>query len=1343
MRKITLLLILLSFSFSLSAQTYLQENFDTEIPATWTITDEGAATGDTWASGQQGGFNDLDGTAGAFVDSDANGNGTQLIETLTSPVFDTTGAVGLFLDFDQFYRSGGSDSGIVEVYDGTNWVEVLNLTSTTGSFANPDQQHIDITAYSNANMQIRFIYDDGDTWAWYWMIDNIEVLNSLCDIPTALAANNVGGTTADITWDMGTITAWEYVIQAQGTGVPTGNGIMTTSNTINATALDFSTDYEVYVRSDCGGGTYSDWVGPLNFTTTVQTDFTVDCAVGPQTLNYCYTANDSNVFTFTSIDGSGLTLTINSGQVENNWDELVVTDVATGTDLNAGTPYGNAGDVGGLTFQSSGDSVTLAITSDGSVSCNTNGFTPLDVTVVCSTCTNPTAAYAVVSDCINGPQFFVETDITDLGTATSLTVSDNQGNSQVVSATGVVSFGPFTNNTDVVITVTNDDDGNCFIVSDSLTQEICLDQYVDCTVGPTNFVYCYENNDSNVFTFTSNDGTPLTFIINSGEVEDGWDELIVLDTDGVTDLNAATPYGTDGDGDVGGLIYQSTGDTISFQVQSDGSINCSGNGFIPLDISVSCATCIFQDVEFTAVDDCDSGTDQFFIDVNVVDLGSAVTLDINDGTTTVSTTTTGVVQIGPYPVNTDVTVVVSNQDDSNCITTSSVLNIPACPPANDDCENAIVALANADSNCTNITSGTIYGATQSPQGNTCFGTANDDVWFSFEALATDHAVSLLNVAGDTTNMSFGLYEGADCNTLTNIACPNNGQIVANGLTIGETYYVQVFSSGNLPFQNTTFDLCIISLPPPITTNTDQYTVQELVEDVLIDSPCSLVSNITFSTGTDFGSTNGIGYFEQNGSDFPFESGVILTTGDVLNAPGPESGTLSDGANAWPGDADLENEIGLPLGQTRNATVLEFDFVPVTPEISFDFIFAAEEYGTFQCTFSDAFAFLLTDAAGNTVNLAVVPGTTTPISVLNVRDEAFNGGCPSVNPEYFDAYYNIFDFPGGIGQNPLTSPTNFGGRTVPLTAMATVIPNNSYSIKLVIADDQDRLFDSAVFLSAGSFDIGEIDLGDDILLTSGNANCLGDEVVLDIGIDIPNNSVLTWYFTDPEIPGILEPIEGENGPTLTVNETGIYTAEILITGTSCFFMDEVLIEFFPNPIVAFAEDYVIKCANEDYDISINLENSADITNTLTYNFYIAGELVQSTSSNSYTLTAQALEQGNITATVVDDVTGCLGEAAMLVEFYENANCVDQPQGLSPNNDGVNDCLILDHLEDRRDITKAEIFNRYGVKVWELKDYVDEWCGTDQDGKLLPVGTYYYNVYLNNVEKPLTTFIYLNY
>ena len=194
------------------------------------------------------------------------------------------------------------------------------------------------------------------------------------------------------------------------------------------------------------------------------------------------------------------------------------------------------------------------------------------------------------------------------------------------------------------------------------------------------------------------------------------------------------------------------------------------------------------------------------------------------------------------------------------------------------------------------------------------------------------------------------------------------------------------------------------------TNTSLYTVEELVTDVLIDSECNQASNITFSTGSNFGCTNGIGYFESNGSEWPFESGLIMTSGDVSNAVGPETGVLGDGDYNWPGDADLENFIpGLNLGDTNNASIIEFDFVPVSNSMSFDFIFAAEEYGTFQCTFTDAFAFLLTDSSGNTTNLAIVPGTNDPISVLTVRDAQYNNGCESVNEEWFANYYG----PGGL------------------------------------------------------------------------------------------------------------------------------------------------------------------------------------------------------------------------------------------------------------------------------------------------------------------------------------------
>jgi hypothetical protein len=142
-------------------------------------------------------------------------------------------------------------------------------------------------------------------------------------------------------------------------------------------------------------------------------------------------------------------------------------------------------------------------------------------------------------------------------------------------------------------------------------------------------------------------------------------------------------------------------------------------------------------------------------------------------------------------------------------------------------------------------------------------------------------------------------------------------------------------------------------------------------------------------------------------------------------------------DGWPGDADLEALLAEQgeFESTYNATSYEFDFVPVLDNISFRFIFAAEEYGTFQCSFFDVFAFLLTDTTtGITTNLAVVPNTNTPISVLTIRDQAFNNVCGSVNPEYFGDFYQL---PQGL--NPLGAPVNFNGITVPMTAFANVIP----------------------------------------------------------------------------------------------------------------------------------------------------------------------------------------------------------------------------------------------------------------------------------------------------------------
>ena len=1054
-----------------------------------------------------------------------------------------------------------------------------------------------------------------------------------------------------------------------------------------------------------------------------QQNTTVDCSAGPVSTTFCYDTGQDNSYTFTSNDGTPLNLTIDEGQVETNWDELEIRD-SDGTVLYNG--YGNGGNIAGFSFQSSGDTITLEVVEDGSISCVSSGYTPITFTVSCATCVNPQVDYEVVSDCLNAPQFFVDVNVTDLGSAGSLTISDNQGNSSSATATGTIQFGPYANNTNVQITTSNDDDANCSSSSGPLTQEYCATTLVDCAVGPVSSSYCYGNGDTTQFEYVSSDGSPLNLTIDSGLIEAGWDIIIITDTDG------SILFQGDNGGDLTGLSFQSSGDTIYLGFQTDGSVSCTSSSTYAggIDWTVACATCTNPSAEYTVIDDCANG-DQFLIDVNITSMGDATSLTISDNysSNTEQTSSTGVVQMGPYPFLTDIVITVSNDQDVNCVINSSPIQLFACPPENDNCSGAIMIEANEDESCDASGSGTLVAATPSSESNSCGGSADDDVWFEFTAVSENHAISLYNIVGDTQDLYHVLYEGDGCGSLNQIYCSDDNNSTANDLTIGNNYFVRVYSFTANELSNLTFDICVFTVPPPISTTTSLYTVEELVTDVLIDSQCNQAFNITSSTGSDFGSTNGIGYFEANGSSWPFENGLIMTSGDVANAPGPESGVLGDGTYAWPGDGDLEAFIpGLNAGDTNNASIIEFEFVPVSNSMSFDFIFAAEEYGTFQCTFTDAFAFLLTDSAGNTTNLAIVPGTDDPISVLTVRDDQYNGGCESVNEEWFANYYG----PGGLP--PLTSPTNFIGHTEVMTASATVIPNEVYTIKLVVADDGDTIYDSAVFIDGGSFDIGQLDLGEDILVSSGNALCEGQEIVLDAGA-LPNNSTIEWF-----MDGAL--MEGESGVTLTVTETAFYSAIITVDNTDCSYGDDILVEFFQSPVISPVEDAIIKCANEGYTLEVNIENS-DQLNSLTYIWTLDGIDLQTGTENTYYLDEMNEESGEFTVTVFDDITYCWSSTTINVDFYENSYCVDLPQGLSPNGDGFNDCLILDHLEDREDIDKVEVFNRYGTKIYELNEYVDQWCGSDQDGKVVPVGTYFYIIYFNSSKEPITSWIYVNY
>lgn len=350
---------------------------------------------------------------------------------------------------------------------------------------------------------------------------------------------------------------------------------------------------------------------------------------------------------------------------------------------------------------------------------------------------------------------------------------------------------------------------------------------------------------------------------------------------------------------------------------------------------------------------------------------------------------------------------------------------------------------------------------------------------------------------------------------------------------------------------------------------DTKTAQDLVENVLVNSSCASVSNYSASGDTNVPiGKNSYGYFTNAGGSFPFKEGVLLTTSYAQKAIGPFSNsptniTGNDNDGGWLGDSDLNQILNIT---SVTATVLEFDFIPLTNFLSFDYIFASIEYhGTGSCNYTDGFAFLIKENTPGAVynNLAVIPGTNTPVSSTNIRPtipSGVNSGCPAVNEQYFNGF------------NDSTSPINYAGQTVVMNAQSPVIAGKSYHIKLVIANDKNEYYDSAVFLKAGSF-APKIDLGQDRLASS-NPICFGETFTIDT--QLSSSYSYKWFKNNVEILG-------ETKPTLTVTDTGTYKVEVVFSPATCMATDEIRLEYAPQ--ILLSDTSIAQCDDNNDGISI--------------------------------------------------------------------------------------------------------------------------------------------------------------
>ena len=317
----------------------------------------------------------------------------------------------------------------------------------------------------------------------------------------------------------------------------------------------------------------------------------------------------------------------------------------------------------------------------------------------------------------------------------------------------------------------------------------------------------------------------------------------------------------------------------------------------------------------------------------------------------------------------------------------------------------------------------------------------------------------------------------------------------------------------LPYLILVFILCIYNSYAQMTVNSG-FTPLEYVQALV--GPGITVSNVVMTNN----SANQIGIFDGQNSNIGFNSGVVMAAGPVNGLIG--NAGMADGGNPGNGqtDADLltvaqsvtSNPSSGLISSVNDVISLEFDFVPSSNVASFNFVFSSDEYTTYvNSQFNDVFAFFVSGPGitgpfnappgfpGGAQNVAVVPGTNTPITISTI----FPAGLPGEPP---------------AGLNPQLYVSNTGGTThthngftVPIPIELNVQCGETYHFRFAIGDGTDDYLNTAVFLEAGSFVSDAVDVT--------VATVSGDSTIVEGCTDA------NFIFTRPE---------GETGDTLIIN-----------------------------------------------------------------------------------------------------------------------------------------------------------------------------------------------------------------
>jgi len=513
---------------------------------------------------------------------------------------------------------------------------------------------------------------------------------------------------------------------------------------------------------------------------------------------------------------------------------------------------------------------------------------------------------------------------------------------------------------------------------------------------------------------------------------------------------------------------------------------------------------------------------------------------------------------------------------------------------------------------------------------------------------------------------------------------------------------------------------------------NSMTPLDLVQNVLLGSGVQ-VMNVSFT-----GPNVARGTF-QGTSNLGMSDGIILATGDISVAVGPNNSDSQTTGPGSAGDNDLNNLIG---STTYDAAVLEFDFIPSSDTVRFFYVFGSEEYQEYVCSsYNDVFAFFLSGPnpfGGNYVNenIAKIPGTSTAVAINSVNNGSVGtfgsvGGCTSLtNTAYFVD-----------NQNPTPGTTiQYDGFTIPLEASALVVPCDTYHIKIAIADVSDGSLDSGVFLKSKSFSspsvqVSAIGSKADSMMVEG---CGKATYTFTRGGDISNPYSIHFIIGGTAINGVdYTDMLGNPIADSVYFPIGVDTALLEIDPIQDGIMEAM-------ETVTLKIPQISSCVTDTVEATIYLENVNPLQVQLSGESPICtdeGEFANLlanytggygpftfTWSNGMSGDSIIVSPFNTTVYTVSVLDTC-GNTSSSSSIEILVACeLEIPNVITPNGDGKNDYFQIVNIEDYPG-SEVLIYNRWGNKVYESNDYYNNpWKAID-----VADGVYYYVIKKTALDK----------